>query len=280
MIIKVFLVKVFTNDPKAGNPAGVILNADNFTTDQMQRIAAELDFSESVFVSKSGQADCRMRYFSPIKEVNYCAHATIAACSVMMNSGTCIKSHETNIGVFKINFDEVNSLIALWQESPVMGACIDPKLLAPLLGISIEKIDLSLPCQIVSTGIPKLMIPIKSLQDLFDINPDFEGIKVFCTQTGARGFYPFTLETIVPESNFHARQFNPLAGINEDPITGVAAGALVYYWSYYRNQLFRNYIVEQGYIMNKFGKVYVSLDNKNVIIGGHAIYFGEKKFDI
>ena len=77
----------------------------------------------------------------------------------------------------------------------------------------------------LSTGTAKLIIPVKSLDILYGIKPDLDGIKEYCKRTETKGFYPFTFET-KENSDFHVRQFNPLAGINEDPITGVAAGAL------------------------------------------------------
>ena len=214
MKIKIILVKAFTNDSNAGNPAGVILNADHLTVDQMQYIARRLNFSESVFVLKSDKADCRMRYFSPTKEVDYCAHATLAGATVLRTM-MAVETHQTNAGVFKIAVDKQSDLITLWQQAPTFGALIESAELAPLLGVTTHDINPNMPCQIVSTGVPKLMIPMQSLQSLQAIQPDFEGIKQFCVSTGARGFYPFSTETIFQDSHFHARQFNPLAGIDE-----------------------------------------------------------------
>src|SRR5690606_25548767 len=94
-----------------------------------------------------------------------------------------------------------------------------PQEIAGLLNIDARQIG-EFPLQIVSTATPKLIIPIRSLEALFYIRPDLEGIKKYCEKSGARGFYPFTFETQDPRSDFHARQFSPLAGIDEDPVTG------------------------------------------------------------
>ena len=282
MKIKIILVKAFTNDSNAGNPAGVILNADHLTVDQMQYIARTLNFSESVFVLKSDKADCRMRYFSPTKEVDYCAHATLAGAAVLRTM-MAVETHETNAGVFKITVDKQSDLITLWQQKPTFGALIESAQLAPLLGVTTHDINPNMPCQIVSTGVPKLMIPMQSLQSLQAIQPDFEGIKQFCVSIGARGFYPFSTETIFQDSHFHARQFNPLAGIDEDPITGIAAGALGAYWMHHRRDNVTPYIVEQGYNMGKFGKVYVTASSDTeqpVMIHGHSVIVGETELSI
>lgn len=277
MVIKVLLVKAFTTYASAGNPAGVIISADNLSTIHMQKIATELGFSESVFVLRSEVADYKMRYFSPTQEVDYCAHATIAACYVLKN----IKSHETRAGTFRAEFDKNDNATMLWQKDPVFGHIIPKEKIAPLLGINVEDFYSSLACQIVSTGVPKLIIPLLSRKALFDIQPDLEGIKKFCQDTGTRGFYPFTQETIFQNAHFHARQFNPLSGINEDPITGIAAGALGAYWVKVNHLSSDNpleFCVEQGHIMNKFGVVYVHVDTKlekPIVIRGQAVVFGE-----
>ena len=78
MKISVKIVKVFTTDPQAGNPAGVIINDMGLDTPQMQKIAQQLGVSESVFVTKSNDLH-NLRYFSPTKEMDFCGHATIAA---------------------------------------------------------------------------------------------------------------------------------------------------------------------------------------------------------
>ena len=93
--------------------------------------------------------------------------------------------------------------------------------------------------------------------------------------SGARGFYPFTTEVFIADSHFHARQFNPLAGIDEDPITGIAAGALGAYWGHQHNDCHATYIIEQGYSMRKFGRVYVTTAEDSVAISGYAVIFDQ-----
>ena len=213
MEIKIILVKAFTTDKSLGNPAGVILNADHLTDIQMQDIASELNFSESVFVLNSEKTDYRMRYFSPIKEVDFCAHATVDACYVISS----VESIETGTGILKVDVNKNSGLVTLWQKKPVFGATVDKSLIAPLLGIAVDNISSEAPCQIVSTDVPKLIIPVRSLEILLSMQPNLEDIKQFCVDSGARGFYPFTTEVFIADSHFHARQFNPLAGIDEDP---------------------------------------------------------------
>lgn len=276
--MEIKLVKAFTKNPKQGNPAGVTLNSDNLTAEKMIQISADLGFTESAFVQKSDKADFRVRYFSPVKEVNLCGHATIATIQVLLEEGL-IKDDsqikiETLAGNLPIEISK-NGLITMTQADPVFNKYNhDKSKIADLLNISEENIT-ELPLKTVSTGTPKLMIPVDTLKTLFEIKPDLEGIKKYCEESGARGFYPFTSETIEENSDFHARQFNPLAGIPEDPITGVAAGALGAYMKEYNISPKRTFIIEQGNIMNQSGKIFVNVED-SVKVGGHAVIYGEK----
>lgn len=285
MDIKVELVKAFTKDKNQGNPAGVVLDADGLTEKQMMKISAELGFSESAFVQKSDKADYKVRFFTPTHEFDLCGHATIATFYSLVKSGRIkIKgeckdlTQETKAGILPVTCYK-NGLIVMTQSKPKFYDVIDDrKGIAGLLNITKEDIT-ELPMQIVSTGAPKLMIPISSLDALFSIKPDFEGIKKYCKKVGAKGFHCFTSETIDKYSDFHVRQFAPLVGVDEDPITGIAAGALCAYIKHYNLSDKTKFVIEQGYVMKKAGKIYVDVSDK-VKVGGYAVNFGEKNIRI
>ena len=276
--VEVSIVKAFTKDPTQGNPAGVVLSADNLTDRQMLHISAQLGFSESAFVQKSDKADFRVRFFSPTQEVDLCGHATIATFHTLLKEGSIhqgIYTQEIKAGVLDIECSG-EGRIMMKQNAPVFlgDQTRDKGKIAMFLGIHEHGI-MDSPLEIVSTGTPKLIIPIISRETLFHITPDFEGIKAYCRKSGARGFYPFTAETINKEADFHARQFNPLAGIDEDPITGVAAGALGAYVKKYGLLNKTVLLVEQGFIMNKGGIMTVDISN-GVKVGGYAVIVEKK----
>lgn len=271
MEVTAVLVKAFTKNKHAGNPAGVILNADHLTQPQMQSVAKELGFSESVFVMKSDTADYKMRYFSVLQEVDYCAHATVAAAHVL--KGSQYINYETKVGKLKMMVEEDS--VTLTLNRPEFGARIGKEVIADALCVPDDSLSYLMVPQIVSTGVPKLMVRCKSLNALLDMNPDFEKIKRLCTVIGARGIYAFTSDTIFKDSTYHARQFNPLSGINEDPITGVAAGALGAFVSQYNTGL-ANIIIEQGYCMDKFGTMEVLYVGSDVFVKGNAVIYGER----
>ncbi len=274
----IYLVKVFTANKNEGNPAGVILNADNVSETQMQEIASSLRFSESAFICPSQKADFKVRFFSPTKEVNLCVHATLAAVYILRKIKKTERSAlsiETKAGIFPIRYDRSGMITMEFPKTKFMNAKMKEQEIVSLLGITNQDL-LPHPLQIVSIGSPKLIIPVKSLSILFQIKPNLEGIKKWCRKNGISGFYPFTTETKEKGSDFHARQFNPLAGINEDPITGIAAGALGAYAVKHKISKKRKFIVEQGYIMKKPGKVFVGVKD-NVKVGGRVVLFGIRK---
>ena len=82
-----YKVNAFTNEGHGGNGAGVVLDADSLTERQMQQVASLVGYSETAFVSQTSEADFRFRFFSPTSEIDLCGHATIAACSVLMEQG-------------------------------------------------------------------------------------------------------------------------------------------------------------------------------------------------
>lgn len=280
------LIKAFTKDKEQGNPAGVILNADNLTDGDMVAIAKDLGFSESAFVQTSERADYKVRFFSSTQEVDLCGHATIATFHALAAENLITfrdnkpiqKTQETKAGILPVTCYP-DGLIMMGQQDPQFAQPeIDRKRIADLLSLTEEDL-LSYPIQSVSTGAAKLMVPIKSLNTLFAIKPDLNGIIRYSKEKNTRGFYPFTPETIDKEADFHARMFNPLVGINEDPITGVAGGALACYLKH--NDISKNesFIIEQGNVLGKSGKIMVDIRD-GVKVGGYAVTFGEKDIQL
>lgn len=277
---EVYLVKSFTKDPSQGSPTAVMLNADGLSNEQMGKVAEHFGFSESVFVWPSDQADVRLRFISPNhSEVALCGYGTIGSFNVLRETDAIdfdgqekvTRTQETKAGILPVTLYK-DGLIVMTQVKPeFMGEIDNRQRVAALLSIS-PKTILDQPIEIVSTGTPKLIIPVESREVLFAIKPDLEGIKAFCLETGARGFYPYTTDTIDSDSDFHARQFNPLIANDEDPITGVAAGALGAYLVKHNLTDKPRLVGEQGYIMNKSGKMYVEVGDE-IQVGGYAVTY-------
>ncbi len=275
------LVKSFTQDKEFGSPTGIILDAENLSEQQMQSLATELNFAESAFVLPSDNADFRLRFFAPNHEVDLCGHATIASFHTLMEQGRIALGdaesvklvQETRAGTLNATCHK-DGLVVMEQKQPTFGEIEENHdRIASLLGIAATDF-LDLPLQVVSTGTPKLLIPVKSLEALRAITQDIEGIKEYCRTTSARGFYPFTMESPIADTDFYARQFNPLDDENEDPITGVAAGALGCYAKEYGLFDKQQFTVAQGYDLGMGGNMSVDVSN-GVHVGGYAVTYGE-----
>ncbi len=287
MKVDITLVKSFTKDIEAGNPAGIVLDAAPLSDEQMQQIARDLGFAESAFVLPSGRADFRLRFFAPNHEVDLCGHGTIATFHGLGEAGIIeyadqesrALKQETRAGLLDVVCHR-NGLIVMSQTDPQFGSIEqDRGRIAALLGIDAEHIVSEFPMQIVSTGTPKLLIPLGDMAALRAVQPDLEGIKAYCLETGARGFYPFTTESPILETDFFARQFNPLADPNEDPITGVAAGALGCYAAHYGLYDKRQFTVAQGHDLDQGGTMFVDVTH-GTKVGGYAVTYGHQELEV
>ncbi|CAN5124164.1 PhzF family phenazine biosynthesis protein [soil metagenome] len=268
MKIPVQIVKAFTTDPKLGNPAGVIFNTFELNTTQMQKIAQQVGISECVFITQNQNA-YNLRYFSPTKEMDFCGHATIAAYHAIGLAIPTNASFETRIGdrAIEIRTDGLYTIdMGKLQNQYIIEEIPN---IADLIGTTKEDIKMA---EVFNVGVPKLLIGLPTLNSLFNLQPNFLEIAEFCQKTGIRGFYPFTQETLLSDSTFHARQFNPWAGISEDPITGVAGAALGAWFG-------KNCIIEQGHCMNAFGRMFVEVAD-TVKVGGQAVNFKNISIEI
>lgn len=263
----VYLVDVFTNEPGKGNAAGLIYDPpEPVDAAEFQRLAGELKVSEVVAILPRGEADYQFRFFAPKEEVALCGHGTIGAIAFLFERGL-----QAGVG-------EDASLRILTRAGSIEGGRLEPGLyymrqqlpefflnevdavrVAQILGCEqadLLNTELNLPVQMVSTGRNKLMVPVKSLALLHALQPDFSEMERYCREIGTSGFHVFTLETVSGKRGTHARHFAPTAGVAEDPVTGVAAGALGAYlvrYGVFDEGLVTRIYMEQGHVLDKDG---------------------------
>ena len=290
MKILVKKVNAFTDSIDGGNPAGVSLNSPKLTDEQMAYISKQLKVSETAFVLPSKIADIKNVFFSPEKEVELCGHATIATFytiakyTKILGENKITMTQETKAGILpvEVTFTDDGEVkkVMMHQSKPILkNLNLDIIEISDSLNIPLDYIDDSLPKQIVSTGLFTLPICIKSFDILKNIKPDFEKIKHLCNKIGAGSFHLFTFDTIEKDSVYHARNFAPLYGVNEDPVTGTANGAVCSY-------LIKNKIIhenkllcEQGDVIGRPGRIFVEFKNDLVKVGGIAKIVEEKVFE-
>jgi PhzF family phenazine biosynthesis protein len=166
--------------------------------------------------------------------------------------------------------EEIDKVMMFQKQPKYQDIYLDISRIVDSLNISIDIIDDSLPKEIVSTGLFTLPICVDTFETLRSIKPNYEKIKKICLELGVGSFHLFTFDTIESDSLYHARNFAPLYGINEDPVTGTANGAVCSYLL--KNGIIkdRNLICEQGDIIGRPGRVFVEIGNNNVKVGGKA----------
>lgn len=283
-MIKVYTLNAFTENINGGNPAGVVLDADNLTESQMKDIAKKVGFSETAFVMNSDKADFKVRFFTPSDEVDLCGHATIATFKLLLLKGkisTGSYKQETLAGMLSVEVLSDGSIL-MEQSIAKYYEILKPLPIAESLGLDISDLSDKSPIEIVSTGLKDIIVPVKSLEVLKNINPDFKAITKISKEYDCTGYHVFTTESLFG-ADCACRNFAPLYCIDEEAATGTSSGALGSYLFKYKLLKYDSYSrlsFEQGYFMDSPSNIMVSLNVDNntitcVYVGGNAVITGE-----
>lgn len=239
---RIYQVDSFTREKFHGNPAGVVPNADGLTEEQMQRIARELNNSETAFIfqSNSPDYDVEVRFFTPTTEVPICGHATIAAHYVRAVEGSAASGRilqKTKAGILPVDIvEEGNDFsIIMTQGTPKAETPFPTETaerITDAMGLSADDLRKDCPICIASAGHSKIMVGIKENSKLHQLTPNMEKLSAISKETGCNGYYVFTLNPN-EEVLVHGRMFAPAIGITEDPVTGNANGPLGIYLVHY-----------------------------------------------
>lgn len=300
--MKFYIVDAFTDVLFGGNPAGVvILNDDgDFPEDEtMRETAAELRYSETAFIKRTGEKEFQIRYFTPAAEVDLCGHATIGSFFALADAGLAAfgSSYTCNTLAGRLNIDLTEQFVFMDMGAPEsLGEITDQAALRELysiMGIAEEhqgeilvsgktgsgllaagKSGTVLIPEMISTGLPDIMLPVRDEQELAAITPDFRALSELSERYQVVGVHAFTVNG--KDEAVHCRNFAPLYEIDEEAATGTSNGALTYYL--YKNDLLaegsENLFI-QGEAMNRPSKILSKLsleDNRvKIRIGGSAV---------
>jgi trans-2,3-dihydro-3-hydroxyanthranilate isomerase len=243
MKLDFFQVDVFTNQLFGGNPLAVFPDAEELSSDLMQKLALEMNLSETTFVMNPTQpgADYRVRIYTPRYELPFAGHPVIGTHWVLANIGrtklvepVTISTFELGVGVLPASLFVKNGeveKIVMTQGKPEFGSVFeDIELLARGLGTTVEAISGSgYPPQIVSTGTPQLIICMRSLADVAALDASHYNSSIMNSITSANRLdliAAFCCESVNDGVDIHVRCMAPMLGIAEDPATGSANGAL------------------------------------------------------
>jgi trans-2,3-dihydro-3-hydroxyanthranilate isomerase len=275
-------VDVFTDRPFGGNPLAVFPDAEGLTSEDMQRLAREMNLSESTFVlpPQASGADFKVRIFTPTAEMPFAGHPVVGTHWALAHLGrvdlrepvtqVCF---ELGVGVLPadlyVSGGEVERVVMTQDRPAFLTVLEDPTDLAEGLGLAAEAIiQTGLPVQIVSTGVPQMMVPVRSLAEVQALGGDKLNVSALnrvCDALGTKCVMVFAFETERPESTVHVRMFAPLLGVPEDPATGSANGALGAYLVHHRAipvaEPTTHILSEQGAEMGRPSTIYIEVDS-------------------
>ena len=227
---------VFTRKPFTGNPLAVFPDASGLDSGLMQKIAREMNLSETTFVlpPTKPKADYRVRIFTPAQELPYAGHPSVgtgwhlAANGRLKPKAPTTRFHqEVPAGVLPIDFDVDSkgrpAKVFTTQARPKFGKALKARRrVANALGLDESDLSQKLPIQLVSTGLPWLIVPLRGSEALDRARPklsEFAGPNAL-----PENIYPFTLEGAPAGADTESRGF-PTREF-EDPVTGSASGCL------------------------------------------------------
>jgi len=272
MNVDVLKYTAFPNGKNGGNKAGVVLNAGGLTDGDMQKVAAEVGFSETAFVFDSTRADFRLRYFTPTSEVDLCGHATIAAFHALRDKKVIKKGKytaETRVGILDIEVSKTE--VYMEQLNPLYLETVEE---FEILDCFYEErfIDKEIPIIVASTGMKEIFVPVKSVDILHKLHPKMKNISYVSEKYGAIGMHVYALDDTV---DAYGRNFAPMVGIEEESATGTSNGALACILNKYNSPNKTEYTLRQGYSMNMPSEIKVKLkkhmtDIIGVSVGGNA----------
>lgn len=271
------IVDVFAEEKYAGNQLAVVQGAADLPDETLQKITQEMNYSETTFILSDEERDggYDVRIFTPGREIPFAGHPTLGTAYVIQNE-ILSEPAERIVLNFKAGKIPVTFGDVLWmrQLPPTFGHTLDPARLARVLGLEENDLDDRHPVQEVSTGLPAIIVPLKSLNALKRCRVDRELYLDLVRHTEVENVYAFCPEPHEEGNDLAARMFTEGLGIPEDPATGSAAGCLAGYLVEHRyfDADSVEARVEQGYEIHRPSLLYLLADRErgeiNVSVGG------------
>lgn len=266
-------VDAFTHRPLYGNPAAVVFDADDLTGETMQRIAREMNLSETVFILKPTvpEADYRVRIFTPMSEMAFAGHPTVAAAHSVLarfpdKAGVSLLKQECGIGLVPVEVlaGAHDKLLRMTQGEP---SWTDTGLTAPTVArmLGCAESDLAAtPFQVVSTGVRWLIAQLSNFDAISKLEPDQGLIMRECKALRAAGITVFAERGDGGPVRIRVRTFAPGEGVAEDPVCGSGNGSVAAYIArhVHPDNVRGEYVAEQGIEIGRNGEVHASWERK------------------
>jgi trans-2,3-dihydro-3-hydroxyanthranilate isomerase len=287
------IVDVFAEKKYSGNQLGVFRNVGSMSSTEMQQIAKEMNYSETTFIlseeEREGGFDTRI--FTPEEELPFAGHPTLGTAFVIQQDilKKSVERVVLNLGIGQISVsfsykDGQPDLLWMKQKPPVFGKTIDRKSMARCLNLDEEALDSNFPVQEVSTGVPFLIVPLKSLDYLKEARVSMEHFSVLIQDSQAKSPLVFCPESRHEQNDLSVRVFADYYGIPEDPATGSANGCLAGYLVKHRyfgkDQI--DVRAEQGHEIGRPSLLFLKAQNASraieVFVGGRCVMVARGEF--
>jgi trans-2,3-dihydro-3-hydroxyanthranilate isomerase len=284
-----YILDVFAEQKYAGNQLAVFLNASLISGEEMQKIAREINFSETSFILsnalRNGGYDVRI--FTPKEEVPFAGHPTLGTAFVIHHA---ILHGESNKVVLNLQVGQIPVTFGqdgygwMRQVQPVFGQAHRPEDFAPIINVDSSDIDRRFPIQEVSTGLPFFIVPLKDLASLKKARIDREKYFSYIKNTDAKGILIFCPETHEPHNQISVRVFVDYYGVPEDPATGSGNGCLAGYLAKHRyfGKTSIDIRSEQGYEISRPSLLFLKAEQNgeriDICVGGKSLIVAQGEF--
>ena len=253
------IVDVFAEEKYAGNQLAVVEDGRQLSSIEMQKIAKEMHFSETSFIlsDKKRQGGYDVRIFTPETELPFAGHPTLGTAYIILREiiKKPVEKIVLNLKVGPITvtptYNAQGQLDIVWmkQKQPTFGQTFEAEVIAPVLNLDVADIETAFPIQEVSTGVPDIIVPLKTLSAVKRARIDKDKYNKLIENIESKSIFIFSPETYHRQNHLNARMFADYYGVPEDPATGSANGCLAAYLVKHRyfGQDQINIRVEQGY---------------------------------
>ncbi len=276
------MLDVFAENKYAGNQLAVFRGASKLDAAEMQKIAREINFSETTFILSDEQHNggFDVRIFTPGAEVPFAGHPTLGTAYVIRKEILQGRADAVvlnlKVGQIPVTFDE-SGYAWMKQIQPTFGPQHQAETLAGILGLASSDMDMRFPVEEVSTGLAFFIVPLKNIAALKRAAVNKEGYYEYIKNTDAKGILVFCPETHAPGSDISVRVFVDYFGVPEDPATGSGNGCLAAYLvqQRYWGQDAINVRAEQGYEIGRPSLLLLKAQNTgtgiDVRVGGKTV---------
>jgi trans-2,3-dihydro-3-hydroxyanthranilate isomerase len=264
---------VFTATPLTGNGLAVVHDADALSEDVMHAFARETKLSETSFIqsAEAPGADYRHRIWMTTGEIPFAGHpslgaAAAVACARRERRATYVQQTRPGLQPIEVESDGRVARVSMLQEPAAFGDELDGADVLPMLGLEPADADPALPSQVVSTGVPQIVVPVRA-DAVARVRPDYDSIGALIARHRAIVVYVAAVDARAGAA--HARGFAATAAQGEDPATGSAAGPLCALVA--RHAGVARLDIRQGIEIGRPSRLRAEIDGDRVRVGGDVV---------